>query len=409
MWGCNESGFEFILWLLGEWDWYFDIEHPFMSWQNVKNWILEEDANGEAAADAKFPRPFGTWRRTWKYSFLRRYISGRRFQYMRQGSFEPSGISWPENGDPGTTWPGLFVDELPEFGGMSQSEIDDLDDRHAPEQIEWQSTESFPEYEIKAAMLIEMREVLILLKYYQPQNISMDGAKKNQNLTHDPTPYASNVLAFAGEYAEFWNLYDSDPDNWDAWSTGNYMDVGIYSSCSYFAGLGYYYDLGAPVDIWRNDVAFKVADDGLDPADEKFNIWIVEHADEIYVKVNGKGINVTPTATHTFAELVVGIDGDYTMTLPIDDDATEYIGFVTAWIGDDITADEVWLIPQLPDVEIAPDPPAPPNTTYHEERGTLKVSTNAEIVLKLDWDAFASTVFDLDYTNHVDADLDPGS
>jgi len=175
-WGCNESAFELILWLLGEYDWYFDTTYPHTSWKIVYWTFAEvyESFQSWEAAFAKYPLPLGTWRRTWKYSFLRRYIPGRRFQYMRDGDyFTPEGQEWPTTAGAGYTWPGLYVNEMPNFN-LSQDEIDSLASRHSPVQEGWKSRyvdeelvwDSYPEYEIQAAMVVEMRNVLEQLLYY---------------------------------------------------------------------------------------------------------------------------------------------------------------------------------------------------------------------------------------------------
>jgi hypothetical protein len=71
-WGCNASGFEFFKKLIGDFDWYWDDEYPYIQWQHQ----LGADRCGDDPpvfypVGATFPMPVGTWRRWWKHSMGR--------------------------------------------------------------------------------------------------------------------------------------------------------------------------------------------------------------------------------------------------------------------------------------------------------------------------------------------------
>jgi len=73
-WGCNGSAFELLLWVIGEYDWYYDTEHPFIPLELLK--LRLEASEGasppsQSEIDTAYPLPAGTWRRTWRYSFGR--------------------------------------------------------------------------------------------------------------------------------------------------------------------------------------------------------------------------------------------------------------------------------------------------------------------------------------------------
>ena len=93
--GCNGSAFEKLLKDYGEFDWWFDKATPFTpGWVLSARWSMINEGSpppGEAAADKAYPKPTGTWRRTWKYSLGK--IHPVRMQAKEAG--DPTGDTWP--------------------------------------------------------------------------------------------------------------------------------------------------------------------------------------------------------------------------------------------------------------------------------------------------------------------------
>ncbi len=212
-WGANESGFEFVLWLMGEYDWYFDTQRPFTSQDNVENYLeyLADDPGSPTIAQAlaRYPRPIGTWRRTWRRSFLRRDVPNNRYQFMRAGpaadvpgsGFTPEGINWPNSGlrPAGETWMGLFVDTMPGFDNIPAAELAELAERHDPVLFDGGA----PKYEIAAAMVIEMREVLGRLRTNSVDINSLNPTiVKLTRLFNGVTSYAAGWTSFESEVGE---------------------------------------------------------------------------------------------------------------------------------------------------------------------------------------------------------------
>ena len=73
-WGCNNSGFELLLWVSGQYDWWFD---PTYKWAPYHILYAREDLRyttppfSEADIETLYPLGAGRWRRTWKYTFGR--------------------------------------------------------------------------------------------------------------------------------------------------------------------------------------------------------------------------------------------------------------------------------------------------------------------------------------------------
>jgi len=162
LWGENSSAFELILKKLGPsyYDWYYDDVTPYMSGSILKAkgkfyaetnfalWTFPVTINGKTfnsqgeakakeggVADAIWPRPVGTWRRTWKYSL----------GYVREGKMRGGDLTDPDCHDYSDySWydydadprqqpcfmPGHHRMTAPDAG---QFEGDDLETNHGPD------------------------------------------------------------------------------------------------------------------------------------------------------------------------------------------------------------------------------------------------------------------------------------
>ncbi len=414
-WECNESGFEFCLALLEEYDWYFDTTTPHVPWRILKK--MYEDANTGAPpltwaqVRAKWWPPTGTWRRTWKRSFLRRYKTGSRLERMREEGYDPvsdfGGYTDAWIAHTSEHWCGLWAGRpgnypIPDdtyWDDVSDEENERLDAKHGPVQVEWQGEDDYPEFEIKAEMVIEMREVLAVLRYNQPTDIQVVKRQK-VNGALGLFPFSSNQAAYANAYSVWLADYNNDPDTWDAWGAA-WQLIGPFTWL--VAGGGNYRYEGLGATFQSLDVAFQLSDAGLE--DDIFDPFSLMAADEIYIRVQLKGTNRVDDPTEQISPLVVGL-GDYSITLPTDDNTTIFNFFVTSTIPKDAEEDIVWIRPILSVPPISPEPLFPPDFSNHRREGRIKLDT-PDIVFRVNWNGFPAGVFMRDYTNAIEPERDP--
>ncbi len=93
--GCNGSALEKLLKELGRYDWYFDTATPYTpGWALTARWDMIHTGSpppGLDYANKAYPKPTGTWRRTWKYSLGKKHTVRMRAQ--EKG--DPSDADWP--------------------------------------------------------------------------------------------------------------------------------------------------------------------------------------------------------------------------------------------------------------------------------------------------------------------------
>lgn len=242
-WGCNGSGFELGLKLMGQYDWYWDTLHPFIP---ILLWELYID---DPAAN---PLPIGCWRRTWKYSM------GRVGSIMwPQEAGEPPGYSDGTEYENYITSEGdaqqilasyeAAMEEHPEYERY-------LKERHDPVQIERELKgsdaygepiwEEHPAWEIHHNILNHIRS---LLAYYYMEFAPLSWAAVGQSVNSvtdvPPETYNSIVASNAEGWYRCTNMWEhsGDPRGWNPDPTSwGYTDLkvapnaiywGLYTAC----------------------------------------------------------------------------------------------------------------------------------------------------------------------------------
>ena len=163
LWGCNESSFELMLWLHGDYDWAFVTEFPY-----VPSYILEAEDIIETLSDY---RPAGTWRRTWKRSMggpKNTHDDGLLWPQEKEDL--PGGDYFVEVEDEDRQWPyfGFYNFEIPDIV-LTEEEQGLIDDRHGPVHTsaawvddQWQVRKS---YELHGELIKQAWDILDSLKY----------------------------------------------------------------------------------------------------------------------------------------------------------------------------------------------------------------------------------------------------
>lgn len=175
-WGCNGSAFELLLWVHGEYDWWFDTTLPY----TPERIMLLQDAHGTE----DYPAPVGTWRRTWRVSFG----TPKNTTNMRpQELGDPSGQEY--DGIDDVFWVGQYVGVMPDFE-LTEEEQALIDKRHH----RVLATDNNP-YEAVVQILNDMKAVLNLCRYHKG-NVSaqMQFADSGAPTQHD---HADPAIAFA--------------------------------------------------------------------------------------------------------------------------------------------------------------------------------------------------------------------
>lgn len=268
LWGENSSAFELILKKLGSsyYDWYYDDVTPYMSESilkvkgkfyaetNFATWTFPVTINGKTfnnqgeakakvggVADAIWPRPVGTWRRTWKYSL----------GYVREDKMRGGDLTDPDCHDYGDySWydydadpqqqpcfmPGHHRMTAPDAG---QFEGDDLETNHGPD---WKINNTDVYLNRVYLILNHCRKVLDSLEY---RGIGLDDIgvviKSFYANGNSPEKYNSKAAAIAGSAAylaadiarlKTENGIDlADPTTWNAAALG-IGGVGYNGSCA---------------------------------------------------------------------------------------------------------------------------------------------------------------------------------
>jgi hypothetical protein len=108
-WGNNQSGFELVKEMTGDFDWYWDDEYPY---RNLNHIILHSHVSLPKTS-ANFPSPAGTWRRWWKYSMGRPFDKNGNPKFMLPGSVTPPRVNYDSVS--GAYWFGVVNGQDVEF------------------------------------------------------------------------------------------------------------------------------------------------------------------------------------------------------------------------------------------------------------------------------------------------------
>ena len=132
-WGCNRSPLELILWVQGKFDWYFCSELPYIAETTLNMWAQVPTYYTTEEMRLLYPKPVGTWRRTWRHTLGRPKYAG----CMMPGEKTPTMYTYRNYQDGAESWwEGIFTpaEETPyeESDYLEESEIAGLQERHDP-------------------------------------------------------------------------------------------------------------------------------------------------------------------------------------------------------------------------------------------------------------------------------------
>jgi len=258
-WGCNGSGFELALFIIGNYDWYFCTEHKYWpAWVRENRYLESQlaDPPTEIELEGYYPTPAGTWRRTHKYTFGRPrgidkmlpgdvepdkyhyrgddwnipywpdFITERGYTWSRDGA----GDIWLTNTPLGTPsspdwfqlqvvhfWPGTFTPPGHAPGNeeayLTEEQIAEIKDRHEAVPDE---KESRKRYEMRAQMLNDLWLILNLTDKFYADATVVAAYKQFLN----DTQYNSSLLssAYSGARASVVVDMANDPLDYPTWN-----------------------------------------------------------------------------------------------------------------------------------------------------------------------------------------------
>jgi len=167
LWGCNGSAFELLLWVQGEYDWWFDVTYKWAPYHILR--IREELRHttppfSESDIDTLYPLGAGRWRRTWRWSFGR--PKGCELMWPKEKG-TPAGNTYSNYQDdvPGMAhtpmrFYGIYRHSLP-FVSLTEEEQEYLRRRHDRP------------YESIGDMIMCMWDMLARLRYLGNSNLNI--------------------------------------------------------------------------------------------------------------------------------------------------------------------------------------------------------------------------------------------